>query len=130
MATNKKVMDKIKNMSPGICEYCYQRMAQDPHHIKPQSRLKLDYPMGILHVCRLCHTYIEENIEAKNELIDKLRAEIYTLLEKEWYSINDLHEILDIDVSDIEKAVYKHYVKMRFADVIEVSKESLVRWLT
>ena len=130
MATDKKVMEKVRNRSQGICEYCTTRAAQDPHHIKPQARLKLDYPMGIIHVCRICHSYIEDNIGTKNLLIEQLGTELNTLLEKDWYSINDLHELLDIEISDLEKAVYKHYVKMRFADVIEISKESLVRWLT
>lgn len=58
----------VHNRSGGICECCKQRRATDMHHRISAGVGGRWCPANILHVCRLCHTWITENPEKAKQL--------------------------------------------------------------
>jgi len=49
--------EQIKKRSGGLCERCHTNPARDVHHLT-YRRIYKEKPSDLLHVCKLCHTYL------------------------------------------------------------------------
>lgn len=121
----------IKNRSKGICEYCFSRKATEIHHIKLRSRLGLDYPQNLIHLCTQCHVKMHRTVNLQNELLAQLKKELENILTHETYTISEIKELLDISIDDITHAIYKNYLDAEVNEKGEliVRSDNVMRWL-
>lgn len=70
MAKSRRVLEvyqAVKERSGGLCERCYSARATEIHHRRPRSQAGADSMVNLAHMCRDCHGWAHNNVQAAYE---------------------------------------------------------------
>lgn len=59
----------IDSVRKPYCEYCGAKASGEPHHIRPRSQGRTDFPANLIQLCQKCHGLLQERKISYHELI-------------------------------------------------------------
>lgn len=131
----KKVMKIVEERSKGICEYCNSNKATDPHHICEIGMgggNRLDIPINILHVCRICHNHDNTKFLQDANNILRQRVEKKFKLSGVLYPSVTIALYARMTIDEVERQMEKGFLKVTNISPNwgkSSSKEDIMRWL-
>jgi len=130
-AVPTEVMEKVRERSQGICEYCGMEKATQPHHIHLKSQGGLDIPINILYVCYTCHNH--NNVQFLHHARKVLKQRIDTVFDghkDRLYPEVEIAEKLDMRLDDVLHEMTKDFLQhRRLPGGWYSTKEQIERWL-
>jgi hypothetical protein len=130
-AVPTEVMEKVRERSQGICEYCGMEKATQPHHIHLKSQGGLDIPINILYVCYTCHNH--NNVQFLHYAKKVLKQRIDTVFDGHadmLYPDFEIAERLDMNIDKVLHEMTKGFLQNYWHNGGQYStKEQIERWL-